>query len=356
MGFLLVWPPQSSILYAQAIRPHKQKFVRKLSLATLGGKCGYTVERYSSKLHDVCWQRSRSHAKYGRRISVMFTSLNPRAIGFTVPFAEALELASTNGFEGLDLPVQELSELSQQTSLQSIKERFEIAHLRSGGWSLPVDFRHDEDTYQDDLAKLASYASIAQALESPWCTTGILPFSDQLDYNANMAFHIRRLRPVAQILADHGCQLGLEFIGPRTLRQGHRYEFIATMAEALELGDQLGSGNTGLLLDCWHWYTAHGTLDDLKHLTAKQVTYVHVNDAPTDLEIDAQIDNQRLLPGASGIIDIAAILHVLDHMKYDGPVVVEPFNAELNALPYAQRVKETRASLSKIWSLAGLHL
>ena len=34
----------------------------------------------------------------------MFTSLNPGAIGFSVPFTEALELANTYGFEALDLP------------------------------------------------------------------------------------------------------------------------------------------------------------------------------------------------------------------------------------------------------------
>lgn len=281
----------------------------------------------------------------------MFTSLNPKAIGFSVPFAEALELARANGFEGLDLPVEELS---QQTSLQEVKERFEAAHLRPGGWNLPVDFRHDEDTYQADIAKLVPYARIAQALGSPWCASWILPFSDQLDYNANMGLHIRRLRPIAQILADHGCRLGLEFVGPLTMRQDHRYSFISTIAEALELGNQLGTGNTGLLLDCWHWYTSHGTLDDLKRLTADQVTYVHVNDAPAHLAVDEQIDNQRLLPGASGVIDIAAFLNTLEQIKYDGPVVVEPFNAGLNALPHAQRVEETYASLSKIWSIAGL--
>ena len=80
-----------------------------------------------------------------------------------------------------------------------------------------------------------------------------------------------------------------------------------------------------------------------------------MNDAPADRAIDEQIDNQRLLPGASGVIDIAQFLKALDQMGYDGPVVVEPFNAELNALPYRERVKTTRDSLSRIWDIAGLH-
>jgi sugar phosphate isomerase/epimerase len=138
------------------------------------------------------------------------------------------------------------------------------------------------------------------------------------------------------------------------MRKGHRYEFISTMSEALALGEQLGTGNTGLLLDCWHWYTSHSTVDDLKRLTVDQITYVHVNDAPAGLAIDEQIDNKRLLPGASGVIDIVSFLQVLSQLEYDGPVVVEPFNAKLNALPYGERVQTARASLAKIWQMAGL--
>ncbi len=63
---------------------------------------------------------------------------------------------------------------------------------------------------------------------------------------------------MAQILADHGCRLGLEFVGPKTLRDSQRYPFIYTMAGMLALGDAIGTGNVGLLLDCYHLYTSHG--------------------------------------------------------------------------------------------------
>src|SRR5205085_3386577 len=81
---------------------------------------------------------------------------------------------------------------------------------------------------------------------------------------------------------------------------GHKYAFIHTIAGALELGERIGTGNTGLLLDCWHWYTSHSTREDLARLRTEQVVYVHVNDAPPGRDIDEQIDNQRLPPGPSG--------------------------------------------------------
>ncbi|GCE17079.1 sugar phosphate isomerase/epimerase family protein [Dictyobacter kobayashii] len=284
----------------------------------------------------------------------MFTSLDPGAIGISVSFEEALQLARSNGFEGLDLPLKELLTRARQTSVQEIKERLQEAQLRPGAWGLPVDFRGDEESYQAGLAQLPAYAELAQALGSSRCSTWILPFSDTRDYQANIEFHASRLRPVAQILADHGQRFGLEFVGPKTMRAGHRYEFISTIAGGLELGQQIGTGNTGLLLDSYHWYTAHGSVAEIQQLTNQQVVYVHVNDAPAGRAVDEQLDSERLLPGASGVIDIAGFLQALQSIGYDGPVVVEPFNAEHRALPYAERARATRESLAKIWQQAGL--
>ena len=209
----------------------------------------------------------------------MFTSLSTGTLGFSAPLEEALGLARTNGFDGLDLSMGELLRLAGESSIQDVRDRFSMAGVRPGGWGLAVDFRNDDAAYQKSLAELPAQAALAQGLGSPWCSTWILPFSDELDYEANMQRHAERLRPVAQVLADHGCRLGLEFVGPKTQRDGHRYEFIHTIAGALELGERIGTGNTGLLLDCFHWYTAHGTAKDLAGLRAEQVVYVHVNDA-----------------------------------------------------------------------------
>jgi sugar phosphate isomerase/epimerase len=238
----------------------------------------------------------------------MFTSLNTGALGFSAPLDEALSLARTNGFEGLDLPLGELLQLAERTSVRDVRERFRAAGVRPGGWGPPVDFRQDEETYRAGLVTLPRYAALAHALGSSWCATWIRPYSDELEYDANMEHHVRRLRPIAQILADHSCRFGLEFVGPRTARSGHRYEFIHTIDGALELGERIGTGNTGLLLDCWHWYTSHATREDLARLRADQVVYVHVNDAPPGRDVDEQIDDQRLLPGSSGVIDVAGFL------------------------------------------------
>jgi len=239
-------------------------------------------------------------------------------------------------------------------SVEEVREQFAAADVHPGGWALPVNIRGDEDTYRRGLAVLPRYAVLAHELGSPWCFTPIRPYSDELDYAANLEGHLARLRPVAQILAEHGCRLGLEFVGPKTLRTGHAYSFIHTIAGALDLTGRIGTDNTGLLLDSWHWYTSHATIADLDQLSAHQVVYVHVNDAPAGHKVDEQIDKQRLLPGASGVIDIVGFLRALERMGYDGPVVVEPYNEDVVALAPDDRARAARESLCKVWSLASL--
>ena len=45
---------------------------------------------------------------------------------------------------------------------------------------------------------------------------------------------------LAQILAEHGCRLGIEFLGPKTLRTGHPYAFISTREKPSSAGEASG--------------------------------------------------------------------------------------------------------------------
>lgn len=285
----------------------------------------------------------------------MFKSLNLGALGINnLSLDESLALAAGAGFSGLDLPLEAVLHEAENSSLAAVAERFEAAGVRAGSWGLPVNFRDSDEVFQSGLSALPRYAEAAQALGSPWCSTWILPFSDTLDYDSNMERHVTRLRAAAEVLAQFGSRLGLEFVGPLTLRAGHTYPFIATMTEALEMGKRIGTGNIGLLLDCFHWYTAHGTLEDLATLHADDLVYIHLNDARPGRTADEQIDNQRLLPGESGLIDISGFLQAVQRTGFAGPVAVEPFKSEMHDLPAAERVQLAAESLGQVWQAAGL--
>jgi sugar phosphate isomerase/epimerase len=284
----------------------------------------------------------------------MFVSLNAGHLRISEPLEEEIALAAEHGFAALDLDTGALLRRTKDTPVEALRDRFAAAGIRAGAWGLPVDFRGDEATYQASLEALPSHAAVAQALGSAWCSTWIRPFSDTLSFDDNMALHARRLGPVAQILADHGCRFGLEFVAPATVRRGHRHPFIHTIDGALELATRLGTGNVGLLLDCYHWHTAYGTRADIERLRADQVVYVHLNDAHPGKEIDELPDTDRLLPGASGVIDITGFLQALSQIGYKGPMAVEPFDATMEALPIQERVRRTAKSVQACMARAGL--
>lgn len=284
----------------------------------------------------------------------MYPNLNAGAIGVQATLAEVIDLASRYGFGGVDFSITEAAQLAAKSSVESVQELFREADVRPGLWGFPVDFRKDEATWRQGLDALPAQAELAQALGCFRTATWILPGHDDRNFQENFDFHLQRLRPAAEILADHGHRLGLEFVGPKTLRDTMRHEFIYNLEGMLELCQALGTGNVGLLLDIWHLYTAHDDVADVRTLSNEQIVTVHVNDAPEGVPVDEQLDQVRALPGETGVLDLAGFLQALHDIGYDGPVTAEPFSQRLRSLPAEQAVRETRESLRQIWEAAGL--
>lgn len=285
----------------------------------------------------------------------MFRALSPGAVGIRVDRLEdEIELARQGGFEGLELWMPRVADMVEQRGADTVTAMLREAGLRPAGWGLPIDWRGDEAAWRKGLDALPRLAGAAAAIGATRAFTWIMPCSDERPYDENRRFHAERLAPVAQILAEQGCSFGLEFVGPKTLRESQRYPFIYTMGDMLAFGQELGS-NVGLLLDCWHWYTSHATLAEIEALTPEQVVYVHVNDAPVGIPVDEQIDQVRDLPGATGVIDIDGFLRALQKIGYDGPVVAEPFKKDLAELPSDTARSETvGASFAKVFESAGI--
>jgi len=263
----------------------------------------------------------------------MYKALSPGAIGVRVDSIEAaVAAAKVGGFGGVEVNPSEVASRIESEGLDAVRALFESADIKPAAWGLPTDWRTTEDSWRSGLAELPRLAKAMQAIGCSRTATWILPMSNDLNFDANRRFHIERFKPIASILGDHGIHLGLEFIGPKTLRDSACYPFIYTAEAMLEMGRAIGP-NVGLLLDCWHWYTSGGTLAEIRAMVPDDVVYVHVNDAPAETIIHEQRDNVRCLPGETGVIDIAGFLTTLAEIGYDGPVTPEPFKNELNDLP-----------------------
>ena len=285
----------------------------------------------------------------------MFTSLSPGAIGIRgVALPRAIELAKLGGFEGLDFSIAEAAQLADQQGIEYVRDLFSTSGVRPSAWGLTVDWRGDDAKLDQGLLELPSLAATGQKLGCDRVFTWILPGSDERPFAENFDWHVRRFRRVARVLADNGCRIGLEFIGPKTMRAQRQFAFLYTLEGMLELARSIGTGNVGILLDAWHLYTSGGTADDVRRLRSADVVTVHVNDAPAGVALDEQVDQVRCLPLETGVIDLAGFLKSLVAIGYDGPVTPEPFSKRVNAMPEEEAVRETGESMRRAWEAAGL--
>ncbi|MCL5998296.1 MAG: sugar phosphate isomerase/epimerase [Chloroflexi bacterium] len=279
----------------------------------------------------------------------MYKNLNPGALGHTLSFDETCALAKRYHFAGVDIDLGYLATIARDQSPQAAKDWFAGTGLRVGAFGLSVAWRDwdSEHTYVESLPKFVEETRLAAELGCTRCVTWVMPRSDALTFQQHFNLMVRRLKPVAEILQAYGIWLGLEFVGPRTLRLGHKYDFVHTMDGMRAVGAAIGTGNVGLLLDCFHWFTAHGTVSDIESLPPQEVVYVHVNDAKPGRTADEQIDNERDMAGATGVVDIAGFFGALRKIGYDGPVTVEPFSETVRKMTAEQAIAATSAALDQ---------
>ena len=276
----------------------------------------------------------------------MFRCMSPGAIGIRIPWPDCLSLARDNGFEGIDVPID------LQTPAAEYSDALEAHGLMPGGMGLPVDFRDDRGRFEEHVVELDALASRARSIGLRRFYTWVSPASDERTFGENWKFHVERLGTVARVLGRHDCLLGLEFIGPRSMREGHRYSFVRTMERMLDLCRDVGD-NAGLLLDSWHWFTSLGTVSEILSIQAEDVVYVHVNDAPLGVPVERQLDSVRCIPGETGVENLPGFLDALRRIGYDGPVVPEPLGAGLEKLAPEVAAGRVGEAFTKVWDLPG---
>ena len=114
----------------------------------------------------------------------MYLNFSPGALGLKANFAETIRLAKDHGFEGIDLPLKEVAALPHP---EQAAEQVQAAGLRWGGFSLPVNYRKDDATYDADMARLKKWLPLAQQFGCTRCYTPIRPGDDELDVKLQLS-------------------------------------------------------------------------------------------------------------------------------------------------------------------------
>lgn len=286
----------------------------------------------------------------------MIPTLNSVTAGQGLGLAEFVQLAKRNGFIGIEFSIEAVADLVARTSFEDVATIFEAAVILPTVFGLPVEWRKDEETFQAGLAHLPALAKLAQDLDCTRCATWVLPDSGE-PVGEYATRSTRRFQEIGHVLSGEGLRLGLEFLGPQHFRPNPDNVWFYNIAGALRaVTGIVGPAqleNIGLLVDSWHWYTSGGTPMDLASIPIEMFVHVHINDAPNVPRAE-QVDAVRLLPGASGVIDIVAFLKTLDALGYDGPLAVETFSETLRALPPAEAAAQAGAAVAQVMQQAGV--
>ena len=280
----------------------------------------------------------------------MTLCLSPGAIGVTGNQAQIIDLAARHGFESVEPQGEYLAGLLPD-KLAEVLATMKDHGLVFGAAGLSVEFRQSEDKFAEGLKKLPPLAAGLNRAGVKRVGTWLMPGHSSLSYVENFRQHARRLRSVARVLQTQDIRLGMEYVGTKTIWTRQRYPFIRTLKELRDLMAEIGTGNVGVVLDSWHWWQADDTVAELLALRSEEVISVDLNDAPSGVAKDQQVDGRRELPCATGVIDVGAFLRALNQIGYNGPVRAEPFNKPLNDLDNEPACAATIVALKKAVAL-----
>ena len=285
---------------------------------------------------------------------LMQKNLNTSILGTVCSQSEIIEQALTYKFKLIDIDIVEFANRAKTHGTSFARRLIDSANIEISAFSLPFGVETDSDVFQQDLARLADWVSVAGELGCKRCLMNVEPAGDRLPYHENFSFHQERLDAVCRVLETQGIRLGVGFRAAADLRTNRAFQFIHDLNALTMLVKMVGASNIGLLIDVWDLFVSGGDLDSLRTLTAEEVVAVYLADAPADVSLETLGETSRTLPEAEGRFNIPAALAALSEMGYDGPVSVKPHRDSLPTNGPDSIAKSLGESLDAVWQAAGL--
>ena len=284
----------------------------------------------------------------------MFKNLNPWVLGVSGHQSEIIELALTYGFRGIDISIEEFAARVKLHGIKYARRLIDSARIRLGAFPLPLDWDVDDAAFDREVAKLAGYAEVANELGCTRCTCTIAPANDKRPYHENFEFHRRRFAEICRVLERGGVHLGVGFRAAEGLRKGQAFQFIHDFDALSLLLNMVGAPNLGMVVDVWDLHVSGGSVDNVRSLPVHQVVTVQLADVPAEVRPGELTEQSRLLPGATGQVDIPAYLAALAEMGYDGPVTSRPDRRAFESGRRDRIVRQAGETLERVWKAAGL--
>jgi sugar phosphate isomerase/epimerase len=276
------------------------------------------------------------------------------SIGHVLPFQESCRLAQKFGFDAINADRPFLREHHPNQAIDLMKQH----DLKPGAFAFSAAFNecYTDADFEQSLTAFEQDLALCREAGFTCCVGYVQPSSNRLDYYEHFALLCRRMKRIRPLLKSYAVRLGLEFIGPTTMRRQRRFDFIHTIDGIRALIAAANSQDcVGIKLDALHWYTSGAGLLDIEKLSPEEVVYVEINDGlKGDYDRFTLPEFQRELPGSTGTIDLTGMLKKLDVLGFEGPIVVEPWNAQLREMSPPDAIEKAKIALDRCLEKANL--
>ena len=149
--------------------------------------------------------------------------------------------------------------------------------------------------------------------------------------------HAERLARVAEIAADFGLRIGVEFMMFRAIR---------TLSDAVRVVEEAGQPNVAIIIDALHLGRSRGTPADVAALRPELISHCQLCDAgPVSPDLTGLADEARtgrLLPG-HGVLPLRELVAAL---PADVPLAIEAPVRAYADLPVSERAKRAAAAIA----------
>lgn len=237
---------------------------------------------------------------------------------------DVLDGAAAAGLPAVGLWREPVAEVGLDTARRWLRESgLRVSSLCRGGFFTAADQAARQRAHATNVEAIRETASLGAA--TLVLVPGGLPEGDRdLDGARNRAAEaIAELVPVAQ---DAGVQLGIEPMHPIFAADRG---VVSTLAQALDIAEQLPADTVGVVVDTYHVWWEPGVLEQIRRAAARIVSY-QVCDWITPLAPDSLMSRGMM---GDGHIDFTSLTRAVAETGYRGDVEVEIFNAEVWEAP-----------------------
>lgn len=283
----------------------------------------------------------------------MFRNLSTIGLPLSGRPSELIELALSFGFDAMDIDILDFQQQADAFGVPHARRLMVSARLKSGTFHLPVQLDADEATFKEQLAALPKRLELAAAAEAKRAVTSIAAASDEHSFKDFFELHRGRLHDIGDLLAPHDITLGLAIRPEAEAREGKAFQFIHTFEGLIGLV-MVAHERIGAVADAWAFHITGEPLDLIGKLPAGRLVEVRLSDAPREGTAAELTPAQRLMPGDTGVISMAAMLTAAKAAGFDGPVTPWADRATLVGRGREKIVKVAGDRLEAAWKEAGL--